>query len=104
MKGPIASKCINCYFFMALIIGAALKVMWRAPSLQFLLFPELCSFFTALELFLSIPACLSGRESRGDRGGGCQLAQAKSSLSQKPGEGGAPSGGDDDSGITREPA
>ena len=21
MKGPIASKCINCYFFMALIIG-----------------------------------------------------------------------------------
>ena len=69
---------------------AALKVVWRAPSLQFLLFPKLCSFLTALELFLSIPACLSGRESGGDVGGVCQLAQAKSSFGKKPGEEGPP--------------
>lgn len=88
MKEPFASKLHKLWFLTALITGAALKLTWRASSLQFLLFSKPCSFFTALEISLSISACLSGWESRGGgEGGGCKLAQAKSSLGRKPQEG-----------------
>lgn len=60
MKGPFASKLRKLLFLYCSPNGGCPKIGVKGFQFAFFLFSKPCSFFTALELSLSIPACLSG--------------------------------------------
>lgn len=78
-KGHLLLNGINCYFFIALITGAALKLVWRALGLQFLLFFKACSF---LQLLSSPSYFLRARV--GERGWGGGEGVLSSPGSEQP--------------------